>query len=110
MKPKNGFSKAKNFYSIQYFYFFSFFLSLFHFAEALDKLELRYAIAKAADFYEFVRIYSAGGAEPTLSQIVHIAELLFKDYQYHVLHHELLSNAWEERSRSADINKCVLII
>uniref|UniRef100_A0A915DSV7 SH2 domain-containing protein n=1 Tax=Ditylenchus dipsaci TaxID=166011 RepID=A0A915DSV7_9BILA len=54
---------------------------------SMDKLELRYNIAKASSFYEFVRLQSAsnGKIAPSMSTMIRLAELLFKDYKQHVV-------------------------
>uniref|UniRef100_A0A915CV06 DNA2/NAM7 helicase helicase domain-containing protein n=1 Tax=Ditylenchus dipsaci TaxID=166011 RepID=A0A915CV06_9BILA len=50
-------------------------------------LELCYNIAKASSFYEFVRLQGAskGNSAHSMSTMIRLAELLFKDYKLHVV-------------------------
>jgi hypothetical protein len=55
-------------------------------SESINKLELRYAISKACDFREFIQLYGANNADSvSIPRIIHLAELVFKDYQQYVL-------------------------
>uniref|UniRef100_A0A915EU60 Uncharacterized protein n=1 Tax=Ditylenchus dipsaci TaxID=166011 RepID=A0A915EU60_9BILA len=53
----------------------------------VDKLELRYNIAKASSFYEFVRLHGASNENcaPSMSSMIRLAELLFEDYKQHAI-------------------------
>uniref|UniRef100_A0A915CLZ2 SH2 domain-containing protein n=1 Tax=Ditylenchus dipsaci TaxID=166011 RepID=A0A915CLZ2_9BILA len=55
--------------------------------DSVDKLELRHNIAKAPSFFQFVRLQGAtnGNSAPSMSNMIRLAELLFKDYKQHVV-------------------------